>query len=247
MNRVDLDKIQNYVEDYIGQFHQQRLDSFTNFVPRKVLLRKNPYLFRAKGFAIPADLVKSLMEAHLSSSEETLFGDFLEGLAIFVCREFYNGHKSGIEGIDLEFNRDGIRWLVAIKSGPNWANSSQIKKMTDSFNKAVKTIRTSGSKIEVRCVNGCCYGRSNQLDNGTYSKLSGQAFWEFISGDTELYIDLVKPLGHRARERNDAFKEAYEIAINRFEEDFRKDYFKDYQIDWAKLVEDCSKRPLKKT
>ena len=100
MEKVDLDKIQRYVEEHIGQFHQARLDSFADFVPRKVLLRKNPYLFKAKGFVFPHELVKSLMDAHLSSSEETLFGDFLESLAIFVSHTFYNGHKSGIEGVD---------------------------------------------------------------------------------------------------------------------------------------------------
>lgn len=44
--------------------------------------------------------------------------------------------KSAAEGVDLEFNKDGKKYLVSIKSGPNWGNSSQIKKMIDNFNKA---------------------------------------------------------------------------------------------------------------
>ena len=31
-------------------------------------------------------------------------------------------------GIDLEFDKDGVRYIVTIKSGPNWGNSSQIGK-----------------------------------------------------------------------------------------------------------------------
>lgn len=59
------------------------------------------------------------MDAHISSNEETVFGDWLEGLAIFINSKVYDGRKSGITGIDLEFDKDGIRYIVTIKSGPN--------------------------------------------------------------------------------------------------------------------------------
>ena len=57
--------------------------------------------------------------------------------------------SSSAEGIDLEFDRDGIRWLVSIKSGPNWGNSSQINKMRDNFKKATRIARTGKSKLDV--------------------------------------------------------------------------------------------------
>lgn len=41
------------------------------------------------------------------------------------------GRKAGIDGIDLDFDKYGQRYLVAIKSGPNWGNDSQIKKLID--------------------------------------------------------------------------------------------------------------------
>jgi hypothetical protein len=77
------------------------------------------------------ELVKQILDAYLSSQEETVFGDFLESLAIYVCSETYGGRKSATEGIDLDFEREGKRYIVSIKSGPNWGNSSQIKKMLD--------------------------------------------------------------------------------------------------------------------
>ncbi|HEO65645.1 MAG TPA: hypothetical protein ENI73_07225, partial [Spirochaetes bacterium] len=41
--------------------------------------------------------------------------------------------------------------------------------------------------------------------NGVYFKYCGQRFWEFISGCLNLYLDLIKPLGHQAKERNDEY------------------------------------------
>ena len=53
-----------------------------------------------------------------------------------MCGRVFDGRKSSAEGIDLEFERDTIYYLVSIKSGPNWGNSGQIKKMVQNFAKA---------------------------------------------------------------------------------------------------------------
>ena len=167
------------------------------------LKRKNPYLFKAKNINTAQDFVKTILEAHLSSQEETIFGGFLEGLAIFICEQVYNGQKSAAEGIDLEFERDNIRYIVSIKSGPNWGNSNQVKKMRDNFNKAKRILRTNTSLVNVVAVNGCCYGKNQSPDKGDYLKLCGQKFWDFISGDNNLYTNIIEPLGHQAKERNE--------------------------------------------
>lgn len=106
----------------------------------------------------------------------------------------YNGWKSSTQGTDLEFNKDNICYIVAIKSGPNWGNNSQIRKMQDDFRKAKQTIRTSNSQLYVVAVNGCCYGRTVNPDKGDYFKYCGQKFWEFISGNPDLYLKIIKPL-----------------------------------------------------
>jgi len=48
--------------------------------------------------------------------------------AIHICSHAYDGKKSTTEGIDLEFSCDGTRYIVLVKSGPNWGNASQIAK-----------------------------------------------------------------------------------------------------------------------
>ncbi len=183
-------------------------------------------------------IVKGLVDAHISSNEETIFGDWLEGLAIFINKKVFGGWKSGITGIDLEFNKDGIRYIVNIKSGPNWGNSSQIEKMKDHFKKAMKTLRTGNSKLTITPVNGCCYGIDNRPDKGDYFKYCGQAFWEFISGNSQLYKDIIKPLGHKAKEKNEEFLDSYSKMLNRFTGEFLERFCKKTgEIDWNKLVE----------
>lgn len=176
------------------------------------------------------------MDAHLSSQEETIFGDFLEGLAIHINNSVFNGKKSAAEGIDLEFNSKGVKYIISIKSGPNWGNSSQIAKMKDNFNKAKRILRTSNSTMNIVAVNGCCYGIDSQPDKGEYQKFCGQRFWKFISGEETLYTQIVEPLGHKARERNEEFMECYAQIVTKFTCSFAEAFCNDGKIDWERLV-----------
>jgi len=169
-------------------------------------------------------------------TEWSIFGDSLEGLAIHINKTVFNGNKSAAEGIDLEFNSDGVKYIVAIKSGPNWGNYSQIQKMKDNFNKAKRILRTSNSKMNIIAVNGCCYGVDNQPDKGEYQKLCGQRFWQFMSGDESLFTQIIEPLGHEARERNEEFLEFYAQIITKFTCSFAEKFCNDGKIDWERLV-----------
>lgn len=234
---MNLSDVTNYVEQHIGVFHQKRIQSVDSLKLIDVLKRKNPYLFKAKNVLTSEQIVKTLVDAHISSNEETIFGDWLEGLAIFINGQVYGGWKSGITGIDLEFDNEGFRHIVTIKSGPNWGNSSQIQKMKDDFITAQKALRTSNSKLAIKAINGCCYGRDNKPDKGDYFKYCGQRFWEFISGNAQLYLEIIEPLGHKAKERNDEFQVAYAQMINKFTRDFANNFCKENgDIDWEKLV-----------
>lgn len=237
MINLNLKDVEQYVEENIGIFHQKRIAGLNTLKLKKVLKKKNPYLFKAKYVLTAQDIIKSLTDAFISSQEETIFGDWLEGLSIFINSKVYNGRKSGIPGIDIEFDRDDIRYILTIKSGPNWGNSSQIGKIKEDFRIAKKTLRTSNSQLRVIAINGCCYGQDNNPDKGDYYKYCGQRFWEFISGDQELYTKIIEPLGHMAKERNDDFMQSYAQMINLFTKEFTNDFCKENgEIDWEKLV-----------
>ncbi len=237
MKKLNLNDVLEYVEQNIGTFHERRIQSVDSLQLSQVLKRKNPYLFKAKNVLTAEQIVRGIVDAHISSNEETIFGNWLEGLAIFINSKVYDGKKSGIKGIDLEFTKDDIVFIVSIKSGPNWGNSSQIAKMVADFKTARRTLRTSDSKLNVIAVNGCCYGRDNHPDKGDYFKYCGQSFWEFISGNKNLYIEIIEPLGYKAKEKNEDFIKLYNSIINLFTQEFLNNYCKSTgEIDWEKLI-----------
>ena len=237
MEQVNINEVTQYVEANIGIFHEKRIRSLDNLKLDKVLKRKNPYLFKAKHTMTSEQIVRGIVDAHISSNEETIFGDWMEGLAIFINEKVFGGRKSGIPNIDLEFEKEGVRYIVTIKSGPNWGNSSQVAKMISDFKTAKKTLRTSNSRIHIVAINGCCYGTDNNPDKGDYFKYCGQEFWSFISGNENLYIDIIEPLGHNARIRNEEFQNSYNQMINKFTKAFANIYCKENgDIDWEKLV-----------
>ena len=247
MNELNLTDVQGYVHDHIKEFHQTKLDGLNSLKLTSILSRKNPYLYKAKNMLTSEMIVRSCIDAHISSNEETIFGNWLEGLAIFINSKVYGGRKSGITGIDLEFDTDGCRYIVTIKSGPNWGNSSQINKMKEDFITAKRALRTSNSKLNIVAVNGCCYGRDNNPDKGDYYKYCGQSFWEMISGNENLYLDIIEPLGFEAKKNNDEYVTLLANMINRFTREFSEAFCKaSGEIDWEKLVQYNSGRESSK-
>ena len=229
--------VSDYISNNIWEFHRKRIEKIEKIKLKEVLKKKNPYLFKAKYLLTAEKIVRSITDAFISSWEESIFGDWLEWLAIFINKKVYWGEKSWISGIDLEFSNDWYKYIIAIKSWPNWANSSQIAKMKSDFITAKRAFRTSNSRMNVIAINGCCYGRDNKPDKGEYFKYCGQEFWSFISWEESFYIDIIEPLWNMAKERNDEFMKSYAKMINRFTGEFMRDFCqKDGEIDWEKMV-----------
>ncbi|SRR5581483_3585179 len=236
-----------HIEATIPDFHAARLKSLNDLKLRELLRTKNPYLYRAKNILLASELVQVFLLARLSSQEEGIFGTFLEQLAIFVAEKACKGRKSGIKGIDIELEKDGVLHLVVVKSGPDWGNDSQVDKMRDYFKTAARTLRTNARQRPLICINGCCYGRTTKEDKGDYLKLCGQSFWEFISNDPELYKRIIIPIGYRAQERNDEFAISFAKVVNQFTKELTEEFcFPDGGINWDKLLEFNSKRPVPK-
>lgn len=246
MPQLNRNEVVQFIENNIGEFHERRDASLQTLKLTKVLKQKNPYLFKAKNINDAHDLVKLLLDAHLSSQEETIFGNFLEKLAIFVCEKVFRGRKSAAEGIDLEFTRDGVIYIVSVKSGPNWGNSSQIKRMMDNFRQAKRILRAGNNQLNVQAINGCCYGRTGRPDKGDYMKICGQEFWELISDDERIFVDIVEPLGYQAKERTEKFMVEYARVLNLFTREFMDNFCVDGRIDWEKLIRFNSGKKIKK-
>ncbi|MGM0366146.1 MAG: PmeII family type II restriction endonuclease [Actinomycetota bacterium] len=244
MHKLNKEDIEKYIKKNLSSLQKSRIAHLSKLRLKDVLKRKNPYLFKTLDIKTPEDMIRILLDARLSSREETIFGDFLEQLAIFINKKIYNGNKSSSEGIDLEFNKDNKRYIVSIKSGPNWGNSQQIERLKDNFRKAKRRLRTSKSNIEVIAVNGCCYGKCKNKDKGDYFMYCGQEFWQLISGEENLYTEIIEPLGYIADgSRNVNFNEQYLRVLEKFTKEFNKNFCDSKgEIDWEKIVEFNSKK-----
>lgn len=237
MRKLNLKETKEFVNANITTFHENKIKSLSELNLKGILKKKNPYLFKAKNTTLASDFIQEILDAFLSSSEEKLFGDFLEELAIFIASKTYIGRKSAATGIDLEFNNKGVHYLVSVKSGPNWGNSRQQKKQEEDFKIAVKVLKQSKHTLNVQPVLGICYGKTKTSYVRGYLKVVGQNFWYLISEDENLYTDIIEPLGYKAKQHNESFIKKKDRIVNLFTQEFLRDFCANGNINWEKLVE----------
>lgn len=251
MKKLNYERLNAFIaSDVIKPFYEIRLTRLESAKLSDISKRKNPYLFKAKNIETAGDLAKSTLDAFLSSQEETIFGDLMENLAIHVCREIFNGKKAEegkYRSVDLIFNRDKKTYIVGIKSGPNWGNSDQVNTMKRNLRIAKKLLRSELNKNNIVSVNGCIYGRDNNPHKVnkdpdlSYYKICGQAFWDLISGDDQLYKKIIQPLDKEAKKRDEVFKELYIKKINEMTKDIVDRFYTKDNLDWDKIIDYVSK------
>ena len=233
-----METVREFVNQNISRFHQDRVRLLEKMNLPTLLRKKNPYLFRAKNITTPTELVNDLLNASLSSTEEQLFGGFLEDLAIFIAGQTCSAHKSVGIGVDFEFTNRDVYYIVSIKSGTNWGNSSQQYKQEQDFKEAVKRLKQSRLSGNIQPVLGICYGKARTTFLRGYTKIVGQNFWYFISEDPHLYQKIIEPLGDEARQYNNVFLSNRENVVTRFAEELAKNFStSNGELDWAKLIE----------
>ena len=252
MKKLNYSKLNAYTtSDIIQPFYKIRLERLEFAKLSEIAKRKNPYLFKAKNIETAGDLAKGLLDAFLSSQEETIFGDLMENLSIHVCHEVFDGTKAQqgkYRSVDLIFERDGKTYIVGIKSGPNWGNSDQVNIMRKNFKKAKVLIRSESGKKNLLTINGCIYGKDNvphkvnKDPDLSYYKICGQAFWELISGDNQLYKKLIQPLDKEVKKRDEIFKKLYVKKINEMTKDIVVLFYTKNNLDWDKIIEYVSKK-----
>ena len=176
-------------------------------------------------------------DAYLSSSEETMFGNVLEKIAIAICEQAKTGRKSGIRNIDLEYEQGQAKTIIQVKSGVNWGNSSAHKSLESAFDAARIVLRQGNPALNVRCIEGICYGKDEIKDKGTHHRYVGHLFWKEISDWDDTAAGVMEILGkHTSNGLHDIRSDAedrvkefllYSGAIN----------LNDLSIEWDKLLE----------
>jgi len=200
----------------------------------KVLKRKNPYLYRAKGLNSAGQIIDQILSAYVSSSEETIFGNsFFEPLAVVVS----GGQKAVTEGVDITVDRDNTIYSIAVKSGTAVFNADSRKRQEQNFQSAQK--RAQQAHKAFFPVVGYGYGKKKTAigKEKFYWELAGQNFWEWLTGDKDFYTKIITYMGTRPDEYAKSFEKSYANAENRMLREFTVKYCcENGAIDWDKLI-----------
>jgi hypothetical protein len=237
MKPLQASEIRAYANEQFVTFEQSEAN-YLRSLTLDSLLPANPYLFATGRTNSVSELVEPLLNTTLLARKERFLDDFFVNLALFAGQTC-GGHKSTAQGVDLEFIHNNTHYVVSIKSGPNWGNSSQHRKLAQDLTNAVNRVKQSKSALAVQPVLGICYGKTRtSYTNDGYLKVVGQNFWYLISENKALYTDIIEPIGYCAREHNETFDTERGNTSNRLTGQFMDRFCEDTgAINWVKLVE----------
>jgi hypothetical protein len=200
---------------------------------RLLLSRKNPYLYRATGIRTCEELVKRAFSDYLSSSTETLFGNFLEAIAIILS----DGWKSSTQGVDIErrVKGNGVQAeLYVLKSGPAGFNSASLRDAERALQTAEGVLRQGGVSAEKFIA--FTYGRKRTTFIRGIWRLSSQDFWERMGNSRDFYMRLL-----RACDRLTPLYQADVVqAEQRLLIEARSSFCRNNDVDWSAVMEAVS-------
>lgn len=170
---------------------QQIKSIFVNFLRRRLKrverldledLNINPFLYRLLsrelGLRDARSIVKWRMDQFFERGTVTSFGNVLEAIA----RVFSEG--TGVEGADVMKTKEGTRYYIQVKSGPNTVPKDMATRLSNLLQSAQRRNRGSVALF------GMCYGNEDQVSSIVQryvqvDHLIGREFWEFISGEPD--------------------------------------------------------------
>lgn len=237
-NSYDEKKVVQAIAESLETFYGTLIEKIDTLDIKKVMKRKNPYLYRAKAMENASEIVDSVLSAFVTSSEETIFGNcFFEPIAIAVS----GGNKALAEGIDLMIHNSEANTIhaIAVKSGPSVFNADSKKRQEQNFMAAAKLAQQAKARYEALI--GYCYGKKKDSGRGKpkmYQELAGKQFWTELTGDEKFYIKIINFMGTMPEQYVASYKESYNKAANRLIREFSNSFCKENgSIDWEKLVE----------
>lgn len=236
--------LNSIVDDALKNCYKRRIDIVGKVDIFKMLKQKNPYMYRAFGTNDAHDFVEDILLDAQSSSDETIFGDFFEEVAIGVSR---NSKKSSGSGVDMEIWSDDLREvdLYAVKSGINVYNSSSRERQRQAFNEAIKRLKGYAVTPKV----GYGYGRKKVVKSNkdNFQEEAGEVFWTQISSDPSFYLELIDLVGVSAEQHKINFDNEWQKCVNRQYKKFMDVFGLDNgSIDWKAIVRYSSAESMPK-
>lgn len=236
MKPLLLEDIQTYIDENIGGFYLQNTDVITKLTFDD-LISNIPRLSQIINSTCASKIVKQSLEIFLSASEEKLLEVFLKGLAVFVADKTMDEYQSNDPGIDLEFETNGIYYLVAIPTHANWGRLDQQARLAMDFENAEKRLGLSTYSKRLRKVLGFCYGNAPTTLDAGYIRVEGQNFWALISGNENLYLEIIKTIAHQSKKYDGVYLFERDKKINLLTHKFIQEFCDSTGlIDWSKVL-----------
>ncbi len=232
-------ELEQLIRESLDKFYQRRLDTLTKLKLKDILKKKNPYLFRAVGIRKASEIVTAILQAYMSSSDETIFGAVFFEPIVLRCSGGIAAKLEGknIGGIDIIIETDTTYKAIQVKSGPNIFNASQTKRMNDEFKQLRDSLLNLNKQFDPLLAH--CYGyKTAEPKNGQiYRVRAGQTLWEELTGDPDFYLKIIRLMQDYPNQHRASFEQEWDKALNRFEFEFLRDFGTlDGSIDWEKLL-----------
>ncbi|WP_241236251.1 PmeII family type II restriction endonuclease [Brevibacillus marinus] len=241
MTDLELEKL---VDQALHAFYTRRIEGLESLELKDILKRKNPYLYRAIGVETGDQLLTELLQAHVSSSDEGIFGEiFFEMLA----EKASGGHIRPARGVDVGIETDSCYKAIAVKSSPNIFNSQSRGQQQRDFDEMMRTWRNKKTGKEFIPIVGYGYGdkRQSERNKNTFKEISGQEFWEELTNDPEFYRRIIKMMEGKTAKYAKKYQQAFQDAVTRFRDKLNEFCFSDGKINWDKLVHFNSGKQIK--
>ena len=222
------------IEQSLLDFQTRRLDGLQNVAARTLLKNKNPFLFAATGVESVEALANRLLDAFLSSSEETIMGNaFFEPIARAACQ----GTKSSAEGVDIEVVVNGVHRAIAVKSGTKVFNAPSKEKQDDNFRAVLH--RHRGTGVLVECIVGHAYGctRFRPSKKYVFKQMAGRVFWTYMTGDDTFHYFLFDRIRSGHEQYASQYEEAKEETLVRLTDEIRLELgTEDGSVNWEAFI-----------
>lgn len=229
---IDQAQLDAEIQRLLDILYKKRFEKLAE-IDLKRLLKKNPFLFRSVGIQDPNELIEAMLDAFLSSSDETIFGnDFFEPLAYWTATAANKDKKDttvsigSASGMDIAIETANAFLAIAVKSGTNIFNAQSTKGQSAEFRELQARLRKMGK--EIRPIVGYGYGRHKAKTSSSTEKHAGQAFWQLISGEDDFYLRISDSIGKYASEHKEVYAAEYiktksrllrQLALNFVDED----------------------------
>lgn len=203
-------------------------NTFETLTFRRLISRKNPYLYRSSGIQTVEELVDRALTDFVSSSTEGTFGSALDWIA---RRLPGNTPATGGEA-DLQRVSGNDAEIYTIKSGPAGFNDASWTTTKQKMLRAKNSLEQSG--YVVRLYVGFIYGRKRTTTdkNSGIIRLASKEFWTKITGDDQFYRKLMDACACVAPLYRADVTEAKERLLL----DALSNYSNGTDVDWQKVL-----------